>query len=75
MPTPQKCPSHPGQITARGIIRFLSGGGSHKIVLVGTNAEKALEELNRYTRTKRAVRTWDKFELKPFFYPAHPEPG
>src|SRR5271169_4176998 len=37
MPTPQKYPSHPGRITARGIIRFLSGGGSHKIVFGGMN--------------------------------------
>src|SRR5580692_3028503 len=41
MPNPQKwqCPS--GQITARGIIRLLSGGGSHKIVLVGTKQGKS----------------------------------
>src|SRR5580704_10607476 len=34
---PPKSPSHPGQITARGIIRLLSRRGSHKIVLVGMN--------------------------------------
>src|SRR5277367_2324313 len=37
MPTPPKSPSRPGQITARGIIRFLRRGGSHKIVFVGMN--------------------------------------
>src|SRR5277367_1984611 len=37
-PNPPKSPSHPGQITARGIIRFLGWGGSQKIVLVGQNA-------------------------------------
>src|SRR5271169_2033557 len=41
MPNPPKCPSHPGQITARGIIRFLGEGGSHKIVLVGANVGKS----------------------------------
>src|SRR5208282_1234224 len=39
MPNPPKSPSHPGQITARGIIRLLSERGSHKIVLVGTKRE------------------------------------
>src|SRR5580692_11622597 len=40
MPNPQKWPSRPAQITARGIIRLLRGRGSHKIVLVGTNEGK-----------------------------------
>src|SRR5580658_5826030 len=41
MPNPPKSPSHPGQITARGIIRLLSGRGSHKIVLVGAKQGKS----------------------------------
>src|SRR5580658_6687691 len=43
MPNPQKCPSHPAQITTRGIIRLLSGRGSHKIVLVDMNCGKFIE--------------------------------
>jgi hypothetical protein len=48
MPNPQKWQCHSSQITARGIIRLLSGGGSHKIVLVGTKQGKiAMEKVSR----------------------------
>src|SRR5580704_3968568 len=44
MPNPPKWPCRTGQITARGIIRLLSCGGSHKIVLVGTKCGKFVIE-------------------------------
>ncbi len=40
MPIPQKCSSHSGQSTARGIIRFLRARGTHKIVFVVTSSGK-----------------------------------
>src|ERR1700685_2518046 len=51
MPNPQKWQFQSGQITARGIIRLLSGGGSHKIVLVGAKRGKSeLKKVSRKTR-------------------------
>src|SRR4029077_17968375 len=49
MPDPQKCTSHAGQITTRGIIRLLSRRGSHKIVLLGTKCEEFVQRRIAHT--------------------------
>src|SRR5271163_524798 len=63
MPNPPKCPSYAGQIKARGIIRFLSEGESHKIVLAGSNAGESFRRVRHvYPELRRAV------PLRIFFY-------
>src|SRR5580692_4711093 len=56
IPTPPKWPCRPGEITARGIIRLLSRGGSHKIVLVGTKRqESGRKKVSRKNRMPEAA--------------------
>ena len=69
---PPKSPSHPGQITARGIIRLLSGRGSHKIVLVGMKQGKSAgKRMSKFAGPKHARQTVENSGAKTFCESAH----
>src|SRR5271165_3805125 len=73
---PPKSPSHPGQITARGIIRLLSGRGSHKIVLVGMKHRKSAgEEMSKRAEAKHALQTVEDSGTKTFYASTLPSLG